>query len=266
MNFDVSDQKLTELNSKGYCKIENFLNKDHLKYLLDSWESIKNQAIKDEIYAWSKKDENYHTHSDIYKKDGKWNLWKSHYILIRTEIGNQYINAITSLMHRINPDLVYMKDRIMNQEPNTKGHRPHQDTSSGDYGFFEKYTTGELYTVYISLTDTNQNNGCLWVEEIKKRRDTRLGYCDQGCAGGNPCLCTNWEHTADAIKFYNGHIMKPLTQSKGDAIIFDGYALHGTGKNITDDTRKTILIMYAVPKKEYKNLDEPFWKFTSSKK
>lgn len=266
MKFNINDREIADLNSIGYCKIEKFLDQEHLTRIEDHWESIKAKAIKDEIYAWAKKDKNYHTHSDVYKKDGKWSLWKSHYILIRTEIGRQYIDAITPLMHKINPDLVYMKDRIMNQEPNTKGHKPHQDTSSGPNGFYEKYTTGELYTMYISLTDTNKDNGCLWVEETKTKRQDRLGYCDQGCAGGNPCLCTDWEYTSDAIKFYNGHIMKPLTQHKGDAIIFDGHALHGTGKNITNDTRKTILIMYAVPKDEYKNTDQPFWEFTSSKK
>lgn len=266
MNLDINQSHISELKSIGYVKIENFLNNTQIEELDNSWVKIQSTAIKHEVQNWKRqKKSSNNPHADLYKKNGKWNLWKSHYVLIQTDIGKKYIKGIESLMHKINPDLVFMKDRIMNQGPETKGHRPHQDTSSGRDAFFERFTTGELYTMYISLTDTNQDNGCLWVEEIKQRREERLGYCDQGCAGGNPCLCTNWEYTSDKIRFYNGHIMKPLPQQPGDAVIFDGYALHGTGKNITNDTRKTLLIMYAVPKKEYQHIDkEKFWEFANS--
>lgn len=261
MNFDISEKHLSELKSLGYCKIENFLNEDQLKEINDSWNNIKGEAIKEKIYSQHKQHKTTIS-SNIYKKDGKWNLWKSHYILIRTEIGKKYIKGMETLMHKINPDLIFFKDKIMNQGPETKGHRPHQDTSSGDYGFYEKFTTGELYTMYISLTDTNIDNGCLWLEDIKERRSNRLGFCDEGCVGGNPCLCTNWEYTSENIRFYNGHVMKSIPQKSGDAVIFDGYALHGTGKNITNDTRKTMLIMYAVPKEEYQYIDkEKYWEF-----
>ena len=255
---------INELKSIGYCKIENFLSSEQIKELDNNWNSILSTAIKQQV-----RDELLHQNvaknstSELYKKDGKWDLWKSHYILIQSELGRKYIKAVESLMQQINPDLIYMKDRIMNQGPETKGHMPHQDTSSGQDAFYEKFTTGELYTMYISLTDTNQDNGCLWLEETTQRRSNRLGYCDNGCVKGNTCLCTNWEHKSEKIKFYNGHIMKPMPQKSGDAVIFDGYALHGTGKNITNTTRKTVLIMYAVPKPEFKHIDKnKFWEYT----
>jgi len=267
MSLEIQQSHISDIQTSGYCKIHNFFDSKIVQDLNAAWQDIVNLALKSHLVkleqgAGRKKDiDQILPKAHTYKKNGRYDLWKAHYILIHTDIGKKLIGEITPLMHKINPKLVFMKDRIMNQGAKTKGHKPHQDTASGRQGFFEKYTTGEIYTVYVSMTDTHEDNGCLWLEQAEERRKERLGYCDTGCVAGNDCHCTNWEYTSIDIENYKGHKMIPMKQNIGDAVIFDGYALHGTGKNITEDTRKTLLFMFAVPKQEYAD-KELFWKYT----
>lgn len=161
MELNLQKHHIDNIKQKGYSKIENFFNNEILRALDNEWTNIVNLALKSHVRkleSGSGRAKNVGQilpKADVYKKNGAYDLWKAHYILIHTEIGKSIIDRLIPLIRKINPNLVYMKDRIMNQGPYTKGHKPHQDTASGRQGFFEKYTTAEKFAALIAGKSIN---------------------------------------------------------------------------------------------------------------
>jgi len=137
----------------------------------------------------------------------------------------------------LEPNMTFMYDKFMNQKKGYQGHAPHQDNAVGK----NAKHTNKIYSAYVSLSDTDENNGCLWVEDINPKRTTSLKYCDSGCVAGNVCFCSNVKLLPIDMKNWKGHNLVPLPMKKGDCVFFDGWVLHGTAANLGEHVRQTMI-------------------------
>jgi ectoine hydroxylase-related dioxygenase (phytanoyl-CoA dioxygenase family) len=87
-------------------------------------------------------------------------------------------------------------------------------------------------TVWVALTDTTMDNGCLHVAP----RSHLGGLVEHQTAAGNPSLREAGQ--ADTV---------PLVLAAGEAVAFTGMTLHGSGENRTADERVALFARYCVP-------------------
>lgn len=87
-------------------------------------------------------------------------------------------------------------------------------------------------TVWVALTDTTEENGCLHVAP----RSHLGGLVEHQTAVTNPALRQA------------GHVETvPLPLAAGEAVAFTGMTLHGSGENRTGDERVALFARYCVP-------------------
>jgi hypothetical protein len=233
----METKHFVELQDKGYTIIRNYISYQEVLEWKKLWKEVEIQAMLEDrgIKKFDEKGS-----ASIYVEDGKPYVFKTQNVIRRTTKGKEYIQKFENELMNIHPNIRFIKDRFMNQKTNYQGHLPHQDVPAN----IHRHITNEWYTVYISLTDTNEENGGLWVEDISPKRTTALEYCADGCANGKKCLCQNGKIMPFDIKSYKGHNMIPVDLKIGDVIIFDGWVLHGTAANLSNETRQTLMLTY----------------------
>ena len=234
----LEQSHFTDLKNTGYTVIKNSIDINKVQAWKALWPTIEKQALLEQHGL--KKYENTGL-ADIFRdKENKEYVWKAQNILRRLNEGKKIIAQLENEFKKIHPNIRFIKDRFMNQRPNYHGHLPHQDNSAGCHDMI----SNEWYTVYTSLSNTNEESGCLWVEDIEPKRTKSLKFCDSGCAKGNACLCTIGKVMPYDIKLYQGHKMIPLNLKEGDSVIFDGWVLHGTAANLSENTRQTLMFTF----------------------
>lgn len=87
-------------------------------------------------------------------------------------------------------------------------------------------------TVWVALTDTNSDNGCLVVAP----RSHLDGLVEHQVSAHNP-----------AFREAAGADLVPLELAAGEAVAFSGLLLHGSGDNTTDDERVALFARYCRP-------------------
>ena len=87
-------------------------------------------------------------------------------------------------------------------------------------------------TVWVALTDTTPENGCLVVAP----RSHLGGLVEHKVAASNPAL--REAGTVETV---------PLELAAGEAVAFSGMMLHGSGENRTDTERIALFARYCVP-------------------
>ena len=138
------------------------------------------------------------------------------------------VEALTQL---IGPDVALTHNQILwklPDGPDTHSDIPfHQDNG---YGELEPFTD---VTVWIALTDTNEDNGCLWIVPGSHR----LGLLQHAMAEVNPFL----REAAD------GAGAVPVPMKAGEAVAFAGLTVHGSGPNRTAAERVGFYARYCEP-------------------
>jgi len=240
----MDQHQIEALNNKGYVLIKNDLSLDEVNEMLDTCQEVQKQARLEKMYV---KKYDLQGDANILQDDQeKLYVWKTQNILRRTAKGKFYIDKWLESLKTIHPNMSFIKDRYMNQKKNYQGHLPHQDNSAGGH----EMITNKWYTVYTSLSDTDKDSGCIWIEDIENKRTQSVGMCDSGCAKGHACTCINIKVMPFDIENYKGYNMKPIELKKGDTIIFDGWVLHGTAANLKDTNRQTVMYTYGIVKDE----------------
>lgn len=87
-------------------------------------------------------------------------------------------------------------------------------------------------TVWVALTDTTRENGCLVVAPGSHRG----GIVEHRASAHNPAF-----REAGAVD------VVPLELAAGEAVVFSGLLLHGSGDNTTDDERVALFARYCRP-------------------
>lgn len=254
--MSVGNAYIETLINKGYVVIKNDLSLDEVKVMVETCKQVQKQAIL-ETYGVKKFDSQ--GDAKIFKDDDdKPYVWKTQNILLRTEKGKYYIDKWNKILSNIHPNIRFIKDRYMNQKKNYQGHLPHQDNSAASH----QQITNQWFTVYTSLTDTDKESGCIWVEDVEQKRTKSVGMCDDGCASGNICKCMSIKVMPLDIENYKGHKMIPIELKKGDTIIFDGWVLHGTAANLSDNPRQTVMYTYGLVKDEDLHINDIYKHYT----
>lgn len=227
-----------DYNSSGYILIKNFLDEDDLalfKNIWQSWQEKNFNLQKDQIIVKKTStinDPNNH----VYVK--KIENWLQKY----TEASQIVDKKITKKVAEVtsNNDIQLLKERFINQSPGMNGYLPHQDCGTD----VMPQLVNQMYTAYISLTHTEENSGCIWLEQSDTRRQSSVLNC--ACVNGETCACNATNIMPEQIKNYKGMILKPILMQPGDMLIFDGWCVHGTACNISDSNRTTVTFAYGV--------------------
>jgi ectoine hydroxylase-related dioxygenase (phytanoyl-CoA dioxygenase family) len=227
---------LNTLIEKGYSVAENYLNADEVTFWQNKWNDIQKSALLEEYKIKETNKNNMPNYNIVYKEDNNY-VWKSTGKIIQTNEGKKLVEKILNEFVPINANIKFMYDKFMNQKPGYQGHAPHQDNAVGK----NEYHTNKLYSAYISLSDTDEESGCLWVENTYPKRTESLKYCDTGCVAGNECFCSNIKLLPTDMNKWKGHDLIPIPLKKGDCVFFDGWALHGTAANLSENIRQTMI-------------------------
>lgn len=236
---------INQLQNKGYVMVENYLTSQEVETWQNNWESIRRTAILEE-HGWRKNKINEKKFSGgyniLYKEDNNY-VFKSSGKVPEMSEGKKLIEKVQNDLTQIDEKIEFLYDKFINQKKDYQGHSPHQDNSIGVNG-----ATHTFFTANISLTDTNEESGCIWVEDINPKRTENLHYCDDGCVSGglSMCHCQNTKLMPTVIKNWKGHNMIPLPMKKGDCVFFDGWVLHGTAANLSENIRQTIILHFAI--------------------
>jgi hypothetical protein len=129
------------------------------------------------------------------------------------------------------PDVCLTHTQFLTKLPDTEETRSdipwHQDNG---YGRLEPMTD---LTVWLALTDTDERNGGLFMVPGSQR----LGLLDHGQAGSNPLLRQS--------AFRGEAVGVPLRA--GEAVVFTGLTVHGSGPNRTERPRTGFYVRYCEP-------------------
>jgi ectoine hydroxylase-related dioxygenase (phytanoyl-CoA dioxygenase family) len=227
---------IEHLLQKGYSVAENYLTADEVAVWQNKWNDIQKQAILEEYGVKQANKNNMPNYNIVYKEDNNY-VWKSTGKISETTEGKMLIDKILNDLQTINPNIKFMYDKFINQKKDYQGHAPHQDNAVGK----NEYHTDALYSAYVSLSDTDEESGCLWVEDTDPKRSDSLKYCDTGCVSGNTCFCQQMKLLPSDMKYWKGHNLIPLPLKKGDCVFFDGWVLHGTAANLGENIRQTMI-------------------------
>lgn len=247
----------SELLNQGYTIIRNSIDKNQVNEWKNLWKDIEKQSL---LHNFGIKKTSESIIADVLQDENKKAyVWKTQNVLKSLDKGKILIKQLEDEFKTIHPNIRFLKDRFMNQRTNYQGHLPHQDLGSGSHSTI----SNEWYTVYTSLSDTDENSGCLWVEDIQPKRTESLKFCDSGCANGKTCLCTTGKVMPYDIKMYRGHKMIPIDLKEGDTVVFDGWVLHGTAANLSENTRQTLMFTFGKLRDEDLDIPDVFTHYNS---
>lgn len=246
-----TDNHIQQIKDKGYTIIRGLFSENKIESWRELVKHIEKEVILEQAHI-KKADPDRQYSSILYTENKKPYMLRCTGKLVTRPEGRELIKYFEDHFRKINDDVRFIKDRIINQKKDYQGLLPHQDNPSSVH---EKITN-EFYSAYVSLTDTTEQSGCLWVEDIQPKRTTSLEYCRDGCASGKTCKCLTMKITPTDIKVFNGHNMVPVELQTGDCIMFDGWLLHGTAANMTDSIRQTLIFGYGAVRQEDKDSDQ----------
>ena len=252
----LNSNHITDINKKGYTIIKSFFNEKKLKYWYKYYDSLEKKVLT----CTQEFLNNSTAHVDIeFTPTGERYMERIQHVIDNTTVGKNFIEDNLSLIQQIEPKALFLKDRYINQRGMSKYcSLPHQDAFTG--GLQDIGTN--IYTLYIALTDVDENTGSLFVEDIQKKRTKSLGICDLGCGSGYSCICNPVLKvrvlSPQDIKNYTAsnivksqHKMKAISMTAGDCILLDGCVVHGVAQNISDYNRKTMTLTYIVPSNSF---------------
>lgn len=113
--------------------------------------------------------------------------------------------------------------------PDTKGQSWHQDER------FTPTRDRSLITVWVAIDTANQSNGCIWVLPGSHRKGQIFSTI--------PIIDSeDWVKSEIVQVDTTGAI--PIELEAGDVVFFSGYLVHGSFRNKTHSTRKSLVLNY----------------------
>jgi len=139
--------------------------------------------------------------------------------LLHNVIMGKYITGFVSkLLDK--PAFLY-KEKINIKYNQGSGYAPHQDATA-----YHKLR-GHI-TCMIALTDMTEDNGCLFVVDLKNN-SSLLPYDKNGCIQNDEVKLLEW---------------RPITMEAGDCLFFDSFVPHMSNRNLTVKPRKAVYLTF----------------------
>lgn len=131
------------------------------------------------------------------------------------------------LVNIVSPNLKCMQSMLFVKGPGKAGQAWHQDE------FYIPTRDRSLIGVWIAIDDASIENGCLWIIP------GRPGYMMKRVK--NDCNEYADVDTID-VSQYNSDQIVPVEVKKGSVVFFNGYTLHSSKRNKTNDCFRTALV------------------------
>ncbi|MFC4213599.1 phytanoyl-CoA dioxygenase family protein [Pedobacter lithocola] len=136
------------------------------------------------------------------------------------------IDVLTKI---VSPNVKCMQSMLFVKGPGKAGQSWHQDE------FYIPTRDKSLIGVWIAIDDASVQNGCLWVIP----QSQKPGYI-------MPRAENSSNEYADVdtidVSSYPSEDIIPLAAKRGDVVFFNGYLLHSSLRNKTDDNFRTALV------------------------
>lgn len=134
------------------------------------------------------------------------------------------VDVLTSI---VSPNLKCMQSMLFVKGPGKAGQAWHQDE------FYIPTRDKSLIGVWIAIDDASVENGCLWIIPGKP------GYMMKRVK--NDCDEYADVDTIDVSSYGNDQLV-PVEVKKGSVVFFNGYTLHSSKRNKTNDCFRTALV------------------------
>lgn len=217
--------KITDYENNGYCKYDFFFSREYIDTIntvIDSLDLTIGNTVFDENNTGKIKQIQYlHTYDNIFN-----------------EIIDSLRPIVEKLLHTKSYKILNMQ--LFEKHPLiSKPTRAHQDNA-----YFKMMPSTPL-TVWISLDDINEDNGCLYYAEKTHLTPTRKHQryhphttfrFRSGVPGLSLCL---HEHPEERDT--------PIITKKGDVLIHNCNTIHRAGKNNTEDKRRRAIGIVFIP-------------------
>lgn len=147
--------------------------------------------------------------------------------IIRALLSHPHIIDVLSRI--VSPNLKCMQSMLFVKAPGKAGQSWHQDE------YYIPTRDKSLTGVWIAIDDATLDNGCLWIIP----RSNREGFIRKRVANENKDYAD--VDTAD-VSDYSESEKVPVEIKSGSAIFFNGYTLHSSLSNRTEDKFRSALV------------------------
>ena len=218
MTFNLSLMKATFLQ-QGYAKQEQ---------LIDSAEIDKLSKLYDQLLKDTQKTK--HLRSDLSglgekKKEKITQIMRPSSVLKTLLKSKAYLNALAQAKYLLGDDMEMDFDMLINKMPNTGTQTPlHQDAA-----YWINLPDKRAVSCWIAIDKAEEANGCMWF--IPRKNQAILPH--QPSVVGGALQCSASIKNAECI---------PLTP--GDCTYHDGFTLHFSKGNITNNHRRALILNF----------------------
>ena len=126
-----------------------------------------------------------------------------------------------------------MLSQLFSRPPDSNGQAWHQDE------YWIPTRDRSVTAIWIALEDVTVDNGCLWV--IPKSHKDGIVYPMRKKTKDE---CNYWDEADVCYNFPNEETKIPIEMKKGDAAFWNGYTIHGSFKNTTEDSYRRALVFH----------------------
>lgn len=210
----------------GYCIYKNYIDKNKIKTYNNEIDRLQNILPID-------------NKNDIFDESNTGKIKQIQYLYLKSEIFKELLYDMSKIATNIfgNNDYIVLNMQLFEKHPYiSKPTRPHQDNA------YIKITPPNALTIWISLDDIDENNGCMYYMPKSHLTPTHKHnrYHSQttfrirsGVPGLSLCL---HEHPEEKDI--------PVPTKEGDIIVHNCNTIHRSGKNNSNNRRRAIGIIY----------------------
>tara|TARA_Y100001963_G_C6742382_1_gene429675 strand:- start:587 stop:1501 length:915 start_codon:yes stop_codon:yes gene_type:complete len=148
-------------------------------------------------------------------------------------ICNVLDKIVGSHLYNWNGGTKSMLSQLFCRSPKSVGQAWHQDE------YWIPTRDRSMTGVWIALDDVTIDNGCMWV--IPKSHKEGIVYPMRKKTKEE---CSHWDEADVCYNFPNEETKSPAEMKKGDAIFWNGYTVHGSFKNTTEDLYRRALVFH----------------------
>ncbi|HKY39945.1 MAG TPA: phytanoyl-CoA dioxygenase family protein [Polyangiaceae bacterium] len=211
----LSQEQARSYDELGYTKLEAVFSREEIERVMVDMDEC--EARVESSLRRLRQGENFIARAD--------EITFASHIVKRSAVVRDFVQSrpFQDIAHDlVGPDVRLYWDQTVYKKPGVSAPFPwHQDNG---YTFVEPQ---QYPTIWIALTDTDQDNGCIWLAPRIHRlgtlahERTELGYV---CFDGEP------------------HNAVPIEARAGDVVLFSSLTPHLTRGNFTDATRKAYIL------------------------
>ena len=254
--ISIGDQERSEYKERGYWRTPKLLGEDTIAFLREEFERIFRKEYDRDIYPFDRIYEYDLKSPELRKVNNGWWLNDAIREVVQSaKLGKMIAELTEQQAIRVWHDQVVVKPGV------GAGGKDFKEANVGwhqDYAHWQVASSQQMCTLWIALQDTDLQNGGM---------RTIVGSHKWGLFRDAE---TFHEKDLDALKekFSSQHewIDEPCVLKAGEASVHHCFTFHGSGPNLTDDPRLSIIIHYMPGGTYYLGRIDPYQKILPGRK